>query len=226
MKYFRLTYNSSKISETGTQFQSIDGIMGDIQQNFMPFEGKINFPFKLPEPKLQSKAKPTTFLNVVFVPSRFLVLKKYFITFLSGFNIDEFQTWNLKVHHNNSILNDYELFILCDTYQRDIIDFKNSDFFIVDFINQDNTGEKLNINSYDDFIVIRDELSKKKKLLKYNKIILNLYHMKLDLFRIINTPASGYYVSEKLKKAIEKEKFTGFSFQEIEETDGRIKVVY
>ena len=78
-KYYILRYNSLNLKETGTQFQSIDGVLGDIQQDFIPFEGKIDFPFKLPEPFLQKKAKPTTFLNVIMIPAQFLVFKNYFI---------------------------------------------------------------------------------------------------------------------------------------------------
>ena len=62
--------------------------------------------------------------------------------------------------------------------------------------------------------------------LKEKNIILNLSKIDLDLFRIINAPASGYYVSEKLKTAIEKEGFTGFAFREITEMDDKINVLY
>ena len=44
-KYYILRYNSLNLKETGTQFQSIDGVLGDIQQDFIPFEGKIDFDF-------------------------------------------------------------------------------------------------------------------------------------------------------------------------------------
>ena len=225
-KYYILRYNSLNLKETGTQFQSIDGVLGDIQQDFIPFEGKIDFPFKLPEPFLQKKAKPTTFLNVIMIPAQFLVFKNYFIDFLKGFDIGEFQTWDLKVHQNGNIINDYDLFIISDTYQRQLIDFDKSDFFVGDFLNYDLIGDSIQMEDYDKYVITREELNKKNKLLKYKKVILNLSNIEMDLFRISNTPASGYYVSEKLKNAIEKEKFTGFAFQEIEDMDNRIEVVY
>ena len=130
MKYYRLNYNSLNIKETGTQFQSIDGIMGDIQQNFIPFEGEINFPFKLPTPFLQAKAKPTTFLHVMMIPEWFMVFKDYFIDFLKKFNIGEYQTWKLDVHHNNEIINDYSMFYTPNTFQREVLEFQNSVFLI------------------------------------------------------------------------------------------------
>ena len=226
MKYYILRHNGLNIRETGTQFQSIDGFAGDIQQDFIPFEGKIDFAFKLPEPFLEKKAKPTTYLNVTFIPNWFMVLKKYFINFLNEFNIGEFQIWDLKVHHNKNILEDYNLFILTKTYQKELIDFSKSEFYIGDFFDYDFIGETLNINNYEEFLQIRDELSNKNKFLKEKNIILNLSKIDLDLFRIINAAASGYYVSEKLKTAIEKEGFTGFAFREITEMDDKINVLY
>jgi hypothetical protein len=52
--------------------------------------------------------------------------------------------------------------------------------------------------------------------------------LNLDLFRIINIDSIGigYYVSERLKNPIEEQKFTGFAFNDIEEIDKRIKVIY
>jgi hypothetical protein len=226
MKYFILEYNALNIKETGTQFQSIDGIVGDIQQDFIPFEGKINFPFKLPEPFLQKKAKPTTLLHVAMVAGLFWVFKKHFVEFLKSYNIGEFQTWDLKVHQNGNIFNDYKLFRLSETYQRKVIDFENSDFYIGNFINYDFIGEQVIIHNYEDFLMKRNELSLKNMLIKHKKINLNLTNINLDFFRIANTPASGYYVSENLKNIIEKERFTGFLFKEIEEMDKRIKVIY
>lgn len=226
MKYYRLNYNSLNIKETGTQFQSIDGIMGDIQQDFIPFEGEINFPFELPTPFLQTKAKHTTFLHVMMLPDWFMVFKDYFIDFLKKFNIGEYQTWKLHVYHNNEIINDYSMFYTPKTFQREVLEFQNSVFVIGDYMNYEVVGENIRIKDYDEYVTLRDELAEKNKLLKYSLISLNLSKINADLFRLINTPASGYYVSEKLRIAIEKERFTGFSFQEIEEMDKRIKVTY
>ena len=226
MKYYILRHNGLNIKETGTQFQSISGFAGDIQKDLIPFEGKINFAFKLPEPLLQNGAKPTTYLNVTFIPNWFLVLKRYFIDFLHNFKIEGFQTWDLKVHHKKNILNDYCLFILTQTHQNDLIDFSKSEFCIGDFFDCNFISETLYINDYENFLHIRNELDNKNKFLKDIKIVLNLSKIDLDLFRIINAPASGYYVSEKLKNAIEKERFTGFAFQEIEDMDDRIKVIF
>ena len=42
MKYYKLIYNSLNTKETGTQFQSTEGIIGDIQSDFIPYEDYLN----------------------------------------------------------------------------------------------------------------------------------------------------------------------------------------
>ncbi|QMU62996.1 MAG: hypothetical protein GKR88_01065 [Flavobacteriaceae bacterium] len=54
MKYYKLTF-SSNVKEVGKIPQSEECLMGDIQQDFIPWEGKIDFDFKLPEPNLEKK---------------------------------------------------------------------------------------------------------------------------------------------------------------------------
>lgn len=228
MKYYKLNYNSLNIKETGTQFQSIDGILGDIQQDFIPFEGKNNIVFKLPEPILQKKAKPTTYLNVIMIPEPYLVFKNHFVDFLLDFNIGEFQTWNLKVHQNNEINNTYVMFYSPNSYQKEIIDFKTSKFEINgDWLTRICKGEIIMFRDYEEYFVELQKHTIPPYLLAY-ELILDFSKQKNDLIRLINMPmtGTGYYVSEKLKNAIEKERFTGFAFQEIEEMDKRIKVIY
>ena len=47
MKYYRLSYNALNEKVTGTQFQCITGYFGDMQNDDLPFEGKIDFDFDL-----------------------------------------------------------------------------------------------------------------------------------------------------------------------------------
>ncbi|QMU62998.1 MAG: hypothetical protein GKR88_01075 [Flavobacteriaceae bacterium] len=45
------------------------------------------------------------------------------------------------------------------------------------------------------------------------------------MFRIINAPPGGYFVSEKLKNAIEEHDFTGMEFKKISNLD-KVEVIY
>ena len=79
MKYFKLEYNSLNIKETGTQFQCVSvEKLGDIQNDSFPMEGLVDFPFDLPIPIMENKAKPTTILNVIPINKGLLDIRRFF----------------------------------------------------------------------------------------------------------------------------------------------------
>lgn len=228
MKYFVIQQIGINIKETGTQFQSVDGIAGDIQKDFLPFEGKIDIPFKLPEPFLEKKAKQTTRINVVMIPSWFQVFKNYFIDFAKEFNIGKFQTWTLKVHQNNKIIDDYVMFYSENPVKSEIINFERSVFNLGKFSDWNFIGEKLEIPDSEELNIYNKKFNETDNLIKPQSLFLDFSKIKLDFFRISDIPliSGHYFISQKMKDKIEENKFTGFSFQEIEEMDKRIKITY
>ncbi|HZH70125.1 MAG TPA: hypothetical protein VFD80_06725 [Flavobacteriaceae bacterium] len=228
MKYYKFEYNSLNEKETGTQFQCADGYIGDMQRNIFPMEGKIEFEFELPIPYMDKKAKSTTLLNFIPISYDFMVLKNYFIDFIKNYNIGEFQEWSIKVTHNKTYYQDYSLFILNYPKQREIVDFRNSSFYLGRYSDYKFIGQNICVDSYDNYLSILEVLGENEdNFLKCSKIKLDLSKVDLDLLRLSNTPlAGGYYVSERLKKEIEKQRFTGFKFVAIEEMDSRIQVKY
>ncbi len=226
MKYYKLEYNSLNINETGTQFQctSVEEI-GDMYDIVIPNEGKIINDFKLPIPKLDKNAKQTTLLNVGPINYGFLVLKNYFIDFLNNFGITEFQKWEIKVKHNNIYIHDYCLLHYNVSMQRSLIDFKNSSFYLGKFSDYLYVGKELKTNNYDDYLSVIDLLKvNEDNFLKCKKIVLKLNDVNIDMFKLWIDPFGGYYVSEKLRDAIEKERFTGMVFKEIEKVSDKIEI--
>lgn len=228
MKYYFLNNNNLNNKETGTQFQSLRGNMGDIQKDILPFEGKISFDFILPEPILEKKAIKTSYLNVIFIPKTFLVLKNDFISFLEDNIKKVFQKWNLHVHQNGEIINEYSLFYLFETKQREVVIFEKSKFYLGKMTDQNYTGNIIDINNYEEYLKERKKIDDLETdlILKHNEIILDFSKQNNDLIRLINSPCGGYYISENLKIKIEEKGFTGMLFKEIEEMDNRIKVIY
>ena len=225
MKYYRLSYNALNEKVTGTQFQCITGYFGDMQNDDLPFEGKIDFDFDLPIPKLENKAKLTPYLNVQFIDSRFLVLENNFITFLKKFNFDEIQTWAIEIKQKNQTYYNYSLFYVPKTYHREVIIYEDSEFEIFDYSNNKSIRVEKKISDYESFLKIRNSIGEENKYLKYTKLVLRLSHLDKDFFRLINCPFSGYFVSERLKEAIEREGFQSMRFEEIENIDNRIKII-
>jgi hypothetical protein len=62
-------------------------------------------------------------------------------------------------------------------------------------------------------------------MLLHSIVTLDLSKATEDMFRIINAPSSGYFISEKLKNAIEENGFTGMAFTEVGKLD-KIEVIY
>lgn len=185
--------------------------------------------FTLPEPILQSRAKETTHISVVSIDySVFLVLKNYFIEFLKDFKIADFQSWNIDVHHKKQIVKDYSLFHLSYPSQKEIVDFEKSKFEInEDWVMRNTIGEVVKFYNYEDYLAQLKKHTTPPFLLAH-ELVLDFSKQENDILRLANMPMTGlgYYVSERLKNAIEEQKFTGFAFQEIEEMDKRIKVIY
>jgi hypothetical protein len=225
MKYYRLLYNSLNKKVTGTQFQCITGHFGDMQSENLPFEGKIDFDFDLPIPKLENKAKLTAYLKVMYIDGPFLVLDNDFIYFLRQFNIDETQTWNIEVKQKDKTFYNYSLFYVPKTYHREVIIYEDSEFEIFDYSNNSSIRIEEKISDYDGFLKLRNNIGEENKMLKHTNLILNLSKLDKDYFRLINCPFSGNFVSERLKDAIEKEGFQSMMFEELDEKKFKIKIV-
>ncbi len=231
MKYFKLK-NNKNIREIGKYPQASVKFWGDLDT--IPYTGRrspIQKDWNIPEPLMHKKAKATTLLDVMpFSPAYFLTFKDDFIKFLNNFNVDNFSTWQLKVHQKENILNDYKLFHLSYPSDGKFIDFKKSNFIVrPKGVINDTTSSSIKINDLNNYLNSIEILegSKDDLIVSYDKLVLDFSNATEDIIRFIDVPSDiGYYVSEQLKIAIEKEGFTGMAFQEIEEMDNRIKVMY
>ena len=225
MKYYKLNF-SSNLKEIGKFPQSEDCIIGDVQQDFIPWEGKIDFDFKLPEPILEKKAKQTSYIVVVAI-SKFLVIDDEFLSFLRLFNIGNYQEWKINTWQNKQLIDKYNLFLINNTKQDKYIDFSKSEFYSKKLGDWDNSSaqQPVSVNDYDEYVSEKERLRKDKLMLLEKKVYLDLSKATEDMFRIVNAPPGGYFVSERLKNAIEESGFTGMEFIEVSELD-RVEVIY
>ena len=76
--------------------------------------------------------------------------------------IDEYQTWKIKVHYKNNVLTDYSLFNISYPKQRELIDFKNSSFYLGKFSDHKHVGEDINISDYDNYLSTLEVLKNSK----------------------------------------------------------------
>ncbi len=227
MKYYKLI-ESINTKEIGIYPQVIKTNQAlEIQEFGLGFNEQIQKQFILPEPILQNKARETTMISVTAINNTvFLFLKNYFIDFLKDFIIADFQSWKIDAYHKKQLVEDYSLFHLSYPSQKELIDFEKSKFKIKDSLNNISVEKKF--KNFHDYQIDWEKLIWKGSVITFDIIYLDFSMLNLDLFRIINIDSVGigYYVSERLKNAIEEQKFTGFAFKEIEEIDKRIKVIY
>ena len=225
MKYFFLGYSINK-KDVGVFPQCIDSKnLPPIQEFGLGFYEKIDKELILPEPIIRNSAILTNILSTVIDSSIFLVTDDDLLNFMVNFNINYYQTWKLKTVYKGKAIDKYNLFHL-SVPSWEIINFEKTIFKVKD-INSNILKEKKYQNSKE----YQDEWKKliwEGSVITFDVLYLDFSKLNKDLIRIIDIDSVGigYYVSEKLKTAIEKEGFTGFAFQEIEEMDDRIKCIY
>lgn len=228
MKYFLLS-DSINNKEIGCfpQSQTFINVGSLRDDDLLMRNGLINRKIIIPELQLMNKAIPSTIISSPVNNSNFLVTKNYFIEFLRNYKLGKIQYWNLLVHHKKHILNDYSLFYMFNKNQDDFINFKDSKFLVGsgdDYFTRKNYN-LVKINNYNDYIKMKEMLKDEGLIIISDELILYLSNLDLDMFRL-NVHTGGYFVSERLKDAIEQNRFTGMRFQEIEEFNSNIKVIY
>lgn len=227
MKYYKLI-ESINNKEIGVYPQSLSvKNITDIQKFGFGFYNEIQEKFSLPEPILQKKAKLTNYLGVIPINSMiFKIIDDELFDFIINYNLPKFQKWKIKTHHNGAEIDKYNLFHLSHPFQDKLIDFKHSVFMVKNISNI--MAERKQYLNYYDYQTDWKKLIWTGSVIAFDILYLDFSKLNEDLIRIIDidSVATGFYVSERLKNAIEKERFTGFAFQEIEEMDKRIKVIY
>lgn len=227
MKYYNLK-PSSNVKEVGDIPQSQECIIGDLRQDFIPWEGKIDFDFKLPEPNLEKKAKQTSYIDVVAIHSyRFLVIDDILLAFLKNYNIGNHQNWKINTWYDKKeLIEKYNLFLLNETKQDKYIDFSKSQFYSKKLSDWDNSSvqKPVFVKNYKEYLFQKESLGDEYMLLHKN-VTLDLSKTNEDMFRFFNSPPGGYFVSERLKNDIEKNGFTGMEFTEVSELD-RVNIIY
>lgn len=225
MKYYKLSYSIDE-KEIGIFPQCIDSKnLPPIQEFGLGFYEKIDKELILPEPIIRNSAILTNILSTVIDSSIFFVIDNDLLNFILNFNIDYYQTWKLKTMHKGKAIDKYNLFHLSFP-SWEIINFEKTIFKV-----QDINSNLLNEKKYQNSKKYQDDWKKliwEGSVITFDVLHLDFSKLNMDLIRIIDIDSVGigYYVSEKLKAAIEKEGFTGFAFREIEKMDDRIKVIY
>jgi len=167
--------------------------------------------------KIAKNAKNTDVLcsEVMFDFVNGFILNNNLLNLLKKFNLPLYKTYTLNLTKNgHKIEDDYMYFVIyeeCIKY----IDFNKSNFYLFYHFKKDKNRD-IAINSENELkdVFFKSVLnSYPYKTICAKKIVLPKQFV-CDVFRIDYLTNDGYYVSERLKEAIEKEGFTGLIFEE------------
>lgn len=73
---------------------------------------------------------------------------------------------------------------------------------------------------------LKEIVFSKKGNITNKELVFNFKNSEEDLIRTIDIPIGRYIISQRLKKSIEKKKFSGMSFEPLENYNNMIKVIY
>lgn len=226
MKYFRISPKVD-IKETGKYPQSTTCKEHGDTYKINKIEGEIKS-FNPPEPILDSKSRPTSYLHSIPVSYiKLMIINDNLMKFIVEFGVNSYQMWKAKIHHRKKVLKNYFFFYLTNSAQERYVDYAKSKFYIGKLKDWKFRGDSIKVKDYNNYKSIFELLHNDGYWLKCDELVFDFSSANEDLLRLTDIPfGHGYYVSERLKNAMEKERFTGMAFKEIEDHNKRIKVIY
>jgi len=162
---------------------------------------------------LKKKAKLTDCISSIHISiySSF-ILKNNLSELIKGYNIREFYEIPVELTYDKDckkIISGYSLFLIKDSIFS-FVDFSESSFYFNSILEK--YYEKVEVDSVESLKKHHEKRKKWHHMLNFKKIKLKP-ECEFDMFRI-GHKMGGYYVSERLKDAIEKKGFTGLIFEE------------
>ena len=177
----------------------------------------------IPSAHFNKKSKVTDYVNFIAITqNKYLVISERLYLFLKErFLRQPHQTWDTTLDRNGQKL-PYKI-LHVDYPEKNFINFEKS---IFKFVVSNSDGSQKDLNKFIEIHSDEHMLHMKKQYPPYledkpfirpSRLSFNLSQMDADIFRTAARYVSGYYVSEALKKVIEKEGFTGMDFTPVEE---------
>ncbi|HAD33214.1 MAG TPA: hypothetical protein DCF44_01715 [Chitinophagaceae bacterium] len=181
----------------------------------LPLEGEIDKNRKFPTLLMEKEAKWMDLLSFIPGSGRFLLISSRFHVLLNRFKLADYQIFPVLVQQG-SVVRDYFLLYFTKNRAAEFVDWGHTEVMhTTDFAAQV-IKMGLKFSSYEEFLARKMELLHIKENLYVRALKLSKAAEGTDMFRFIFVP-SGFYVSERLKDAIEKEGLVGIRFIPTEE---------
>ena len=220
MNYYKLSNYCTDPSEMGTFPQLAKWLKrADWEKVYSGIEGELPNNWQTPIVALHPKAKLTTQLTGILLAPVVLTLKKSFVKFLQDFDLPPHKTWPIHLVHRDQDIHDYLLFHISDPIDYELIDIEKSSFYAAEGIPYGGKleGELIQIKDAEEYKRVKLELKyeNSSRSLYSSPAVFDFDRTTYDLIRMTNEPHLGYFVSQKLKDAIEEYGVTGIGWEEM-----------
>ena len=213
MNYY-LIKRSSDIEEIGDTKQTIfkPPYNPTLPNTFKDIKvgGSIDFELRVPEFLLAPYAKITDFMRMASISySTVKMISPRFLELLQNFQLADHQLFKTKVFDKTRGW-DYYFFYFTQTFDEEYVDFEQSEFVITHI---SRIISPIEINSFEEFKEKRREVRNDSNTVDYISLVFKTEKIPYDFFRIYKTFYRGFFVSERLKEAIEAAGLTGMTFK-------------
>ena len=223
MNYYKLDHslNSKEIGCFPQSESMAPGYMRYSENSVynIDYTKKIDFEPNFKHIQLSKRSKVTDMLNTVAIRTDALVISQKMFAEIQKHKVpDTFQIFDVSVLDSKKNNLAYLFFYIYDLGLH-MIDFKAMNFRKMSLFNRKDKIP-IAIESQEHFQKLRENDKKNEDYYSYLTDQLRLIeaNIKTDIFRLAMVePASGYYVSERLKETLEASGCTGFRFTTIED---------
>lgn len=185
----------------------------------IPREGKLPVWINLPPLEMHDNALKVDLLRVGQFGGRILVMSERAKTIINYLKEDNTQWVPIEIWHLKQKNTYFAAYLPIN--RQEFIDWKRSTFSLVytnkhDYSNGTLTPleiKELELSNYSKYLEHMRSLMGKPQTIRAKQLNL-ITQIPFDIFKM-SSPAFGVYVSERLKKEIEKEELTGFAFKGI-----------
>ncbi|MFL0092971.1 hypothetical protein V3A08_05505 [Tenacibaculum maritimum] len=214
MKYYQIKIDIDKLRTYPISIKMIDDYRYDKGNSVSKLKsrGKLDFVPNFNSIELIKSANPNKLDIISSVPiaGSGIIISDKLLSIIREFRVpDELQIFDVNAIHKGV---NYHYNYLYQPKQKEYLNLNEMLFFETNMVGK--IKKELNINTYEEYL----EIIKKNKLIqiKPKQLILKKENINYDIFNL-SYIGLGYYVSEKLKKAIEEKGCQGIAFIPIEE---------
>ncbi len=201
---FKLAFDPSAVGvypQVGERWPWATDRSGPDSYTMTPLKGHITFNIIFPHFVLEDGAKLTDWVSATNINRNYWMVSTRLMELLKKYHLDEYQYFPAPVHTPTGIVG-YHLIYFPWPRQDDFIDWEKSLF------KEDNQGISVELK----FPESRKYLMENNDNTKMKEAVIFPDKITMDVFRFTNY-RSGFYVSERLKNAMEAAGMTGIVYE-------------